>query len=257
MSLRRGLCVVVALLLACAWGERAFAGPPFVTDDPETTDPKHWEIDFGGIYSHTAGSDFGLAPMLEVDYGLVEDVQLHAIFSVANSRDPDGGSAHTGYGDTELGVKYRFVHETDTLPQIGVFPLIEVPTGDPRRGLGNGKVQVFIPIWAQKSFGKKVGEEGDDKEWKTMFGGGFWYNPAGRNYFLFGWELERYINEHLTLGAEVYHATPNDVDTQGHTAFNVGGYFHFDDHNHVLFSAGRDIDGPNTFSSYLAYQLTF
>jgi len=245
-----------ALVLNCLVASFAFAGPPFVTDDPETTDPRHWEIDFGSIYNHSQGSDFAQAPMLEVDYGLVEDVQLHAIFGTALQHDP-GGDTHFGYGDTELGVKYRFFHETDALPQIGVFPLVEVPTGDPRRGLGNGKVQVFVPLWAQKSFGKKVGAEGDDKEWKTMFGGGFWYNPAGRNYFLFGWELERYINEHLTLGAEIYHGTPNDIGAHGHTAFNVGGYFHFDEHNHILFSAGRDIDGPTTFNLYLAYQLTF
>ena len=248
--------MIAGVLLVGAWGGHVFAGPPFVTDDPETTDYKHWEIDFAAIYSHTAGADFAQAPSLEVDYGLIEDVQLHGIFSLASERDP-GGEAHTGFGDMELGVKYRFSHETETIPQVGIFPLIEVPSGDPRKGLGNGKVQIFIPVWAQKSFGKKVGKEEDEKEWKTFFGGGFWYNPAGRNFYLFGWELEKYINEHLTLGAEIYHGTPSDVGEQGHTAFNVGGYFHFDEHNHILFSAGRDIDGPNRFSSYLAYQLTF
>jgi hypothetical protein len=47
------------------------------------------------------------------------------------------------------------------------------------------------------------------------------------------------------------------VDGRGHTAFNVGGYLHLSEHQHILFSAGRDIVGPNRFSSYLGYQLTF
>jgi len=162
-----------------------------------------------------------------------------------------GGSRQYGYGDTELGVKYRFFHETDYLPEIGMFPLVEAPTGDSGRGLGNGQTQVFAPVWLQKSFGK-------DKEWTTFGGGGFWYNPGidHRNFFRFGWELQRDLNKYLTLGGEVYHETQMIGGESGHTAFNLGGYVNFDEHRHVLFSAGRDIDGPNRFSCYLGYQLT-
>jgi hypothetical protein len=240
-----------ALLVLFLWPGRASAGPPFVTDDPDTTDYKHWEIDFFSTYSNTAGGDFAQVPALEVDYGLVPDVQLHAIAPLTYSRAP-GGSAQYGYGDTELGVKYRFFHETDSLPEIGVFPLVEAPTGNSGRGLGNGQTQIFAPLWLQKSFGK-------DKEWTTFGGGGFWYNPGEdhRNFYRFGWELQRDLTEHLTLGAEIYHETPMFGGDHGHTAFNVGGYLNFDEHHHMLFSVGRDIDGPNRFSCYLAYQLTF
>jgi hypothetical protein len=48
-----------------------------------------------------------------------------------------------------------------------------------------------------------------------------------------------------------------DVGDHGHTAFNIGDYLNFDEHNHILFSAGRDIQGPNRFACYVAYQLTF
>lgn len=245
----RLVTALVGLILSGA--VRAWAGPPFVTDDPDPTDYKHWEIDFFSIYSHTAGDDFAQAPALEVDYGVLPDVQLHAIAPGAFNRAPGGGDEY-GYGDTELGVKYRFFHETDKLPEIGVFPLVEVPSGDSGRGLGNGQTQVFVPVWFQKSFGEK-------KEWTTFGGGGFWYNPGidHRNFGRFGWELQRDFNEHLTLGAEIYHETEFLADSGGHTAFNVGGYLNFDDHNHVLISAGRDIQGPNRFSCYLGYQLTF
>jgi hypothetical protein len=246
---RRMMPVLLGVILIGA--VRAWAGPPFVNDDPDTTDYKHWEIDFFSIYSHTAGEDFAQLPALEVDYGLVPDVQLHAIAPLTFDRSP-GGAAQYGYGDTELGVKYRFFHETDLLPEIGVFPLLEVPTGNSGRGLGNGQTQIFAPIWLQKSFGK-------DKEWTTFGGGGFWYNPGEdhRNFFRFGSELQRDLNEHLTLGGEIYHETPMVRGDHGHTAFNLGGYLNFDEHNHVILSAGRDIDGPNCFSCYLGYQLTF
>jgi hypothetical protein len=246
---RRTSRVLVIVLLVLAGS--ASAGPPFVTDDPDPTDYKHWEIDIFSIYAHTAGEDVAQLPALEVDYGVAPDVQLHAIAPLNFDR-VSSGSVQAGYGDTELGVKYRFLHETDLLPEIGVFPLVEVPSGDSGRDLGNGQTQIFAPIWLQKTFGA-------NKEWTTFGGGGFWYNPGPvhQNFGRLGWELQRDVGEHLTLGAEIYHETAFFRDGDGHTAFNLGGYINFDEHNHILFSAGRDIQGPNRFSCYIGYQLTF
>jgi len=251
MTPRRRIPAILLALITLFCSRNAFAGPPFVTDDPDPTDYKHWEIDFFSTYGHTSGTDFAQFPALEVDYGLVPDVQLHAIMPLDYNRSP-GSSAQWGYGDTELGVKYRFFHETATLPEIGVFPLIEVPSGDSGRGLGNGQTQIFAPLWLQKSFGA-------NKEWTTFGGGGYWFNPGRdhKDYGRFGWEVQHDLNEHVTLGAEVYHETPTTVGEHGHTAFNIGGYINFDEVHHILFSAGRDIDGPNRFSCYLAYQLLF
>ena len=71
-------------------------------------------------------------------------------------------AAH-GLGDIELGVKYRFLSETARRPQIGIFPMLEVPSGDPRRGLGNGQVWARLPLWLQKSSGP----------WTTYGGAGY------------------------------------------------------------------------------------
>jgi hypothetical protein len=250
-DLRSRIVAAALASLVLFAGARACAGPPFVTDDPDTTDYKHWEIDFFTIYTHTAGDDFAQLPALELDYGILPDLQLHAIAPGAFNHAPGAGDQY-GYGDTELGVKYRFFHETDKLPEMGLFPLVEVPSGDSGRGLGNGQTQIFVPVWFQKTFGQ-------NKEWTTFGGGGFWYNPGvdHRNYGRFGWELQRDLSERLTLGGEIYHETESLEDAGGHTAFNLGGYLNFDEHNHILFSAGRDIQGPNRFSCYLGYQLTF
>jgi hypothetical protein len=228
---------------------RAWGGPPFVTDDPEPVEFQHWEVYLFSTYAHSQNFDFATAPGVEVNYGVIPEVQLHLIAPAAYAREGDGGSAKYGYGDTELGAKYRFIKETDTLPMVGVFPLLELPTGDERRGLGNGRAQVFLPVWLQKSWGP----------WTTYGGGGFWYNHGGdrRNFWRLGWLGQRDFGEHLTLGTEIYHETPADAGAQGHTAFNAGGFWNFDDHRHLLFSAGRDIDGPNRFSCYLGFQLTF
>ena len=41
------------------------------------------------------------------------------------------------------------------------------------------------------------------------------------------------------------------------TAFNIGTVIDFTEHQHLLFSAGRSIDGPTDFQCYIAWQFTF
>lgn len=260
VTLNKTLTGVVPLFIVLVLAPLALAGPPFVTDDPDPVDYQHWEVYLFSIYSHThihgadpaqIGTDSAQIPAVEVNYGVVPDVQLHIIAPAAYDRVP-GGTSQYGIGDTELGVKYRFFHETDYLPEVGIFPLVDLPTGPASLGLGTGYTHVFIPVWLQKSFG-------EDKKWTTYGGGGFWYNPGddNRNYYRFGWQLQHDLNDHLTLGGEVYHETPLAVGIPGHTAFNLGGYWNFDEHRHLLFSAGRDIDGPLRFACYIGFQLTF
>src|ERR1017187_2736428 len=104
----------------------AWAGPPFVTDDPEPVDYQHWEFYIASAHTKLGGDWSGTAPHIELNYGVVPNVQLHLIAPLAYDVPPDGKS-HYGYGDTELGVKFRFIQETNCLPQVGVFPLLEVP----------------------------------------------------------------------------------------------------------------------------------
>ncbi len=132
-----------ALLLTLLLCHTRASAQQFVTNSPDTTEYKHWEIDLFSTYSHSAGSDSVQFPALELDYGLLPDVQLHAITPLLFDRQPGSGTQF-GYGDTELGVKYRFLHETDTLPEISFFPMVELPTGESSRGLGNGQMQVVI-----------------------------------------------------------------------------------------------------------------
>ena len=85
----------------------------------------------------THDENSGAAPGLEVNYGVLPDVQLHIIMPMAYGQI-SGEALYYGYGDTELGVKHRFINpgKDDWWPQVGVFPLLEVPTGDASKGLG-------------------------------------------------------------------------------------------------------------------------
>ena len=226
----------------------AWAGPPFITDDPETVEYQHGEFYIASQYANNKDGTAGTLPHFEFNYGVVPDVQLHLLIPLAFVH-PDGGPNNYGLGDTEVGVKFRFIHESETTPQIGVFPIVHIPTGDSDQGLGNGHVQTFLPIWAQKSWGP----------WTTYGGGGYWFNPGAENkdFWQLGWLVQREITKTLTLGTEIFYFGKDTDDGRGRTGYNIGGIFNLTENHHILFSAGSDIAGDNRFSAYVGYQWTF
>lgn len=236
----------------------AMAGPPFITDDPEPVDLGHWEVYAFSAGASGHGDTSGLGPSMEVNYGGAPGLQLHIIAGFAYDDQPRG-HLQMGMSDTELGAKLRFINpgEDDWYPQIGIFPLVEVPSGDAKRGLGAGEWQEFLPLWLQKDWGK----------WTTYGGGGYWINPGpgNRDYWFTGWLLQRQLTHDFALGGEIFHQTSSMAGKSGSSGFNIGGVFDFTEHDHLLFSAGRGgllyavdavaVGYPSTY--YLAYQWTF
>ncbi len=245
--LKRFVCLILIAMFMMI-STVSYAGPPFLTDDPETVEFHHWEVYLASQYANNRDGFSGTLPHFEVNYGAAPDLQLHIIAPFAYDH-PNGMPMLYGFGDIELGMKYRFIHETKRRPQIGIFPLIEVPSGDTARGLGSGETQIFLPVWIQKSWGP----------WTTYGGGGFWHNPGAgnRDYWFTGWLIQRKLSDKLTIGTEIFHASSSAVGESDRTGFNIGMIYDFDEGHHLLFSAGDDIHGQNRSSVYLAYQITF
>ncbi len=93
-------------------------------------------------------------------------------------------------------------------------------------------------------------------------GGGYWLNQddrfGDRDYWYTGWLLQRKITDKLTLGGEIFHQTADKMGGKDQTGFNLGGSYDFDEHNHLLFSAGRGLqNATGEHSWYLGYQLTW
>jgi hypothetical protein len=226
----------------------AWAGPPFLTDDPEPVEYHHWEFYVASIMAgdHTGLS--GTAPHVEINFGAFPETQLHAIVPMAFSARKTGASFY-GPGDIESGVKYRIVKESSRMPQIGVFPLVEIPVGNTEKQLGAGNVQIFLPLWLQKSW----------DPWTTY--GGFGYlvdlakNPA--NSWFVGWEAQRDLSKFITVGAEIFDRVVPSSRSDDETGFTIGGIVNFSDNHHFLFSWGRDFTGDVDILLYGAYQITF
>jgi hypothetical protein len=232
---------------------RAVAGPPFRTDDPEPVDYQHFEINLFSQATQTNAGWNGLLPSAEVNYGVLPNLQLHAIVPQGFTA-PDSGRTGFALGDVELGAKYRFITpgDGDWFPQVGVFPIIEVPTGNQKLGFGTGHTQFFLPVWLQKDF----------DPWTVYCGSGYWINPGtgNKNYEFFGVALWRKITDQLSIGVEVFNQTASADGVKDATGFNIGATYDFSANWHLLASAGTGVQNRSTtnqFSYYLALQLTF
>jgi hypothetical protein len=241
----------------------AHAGPPFVTDDPEPVEYRHFEINTAAQATYVRGGHSGALPTVDVNYGPAPDTQVHVGLSAPYAA-ADGQSTAVGYGDTEFGLKYRFVAEDEEgwRPQLAIYPNIDLPSGNAHEALGAGHVRVLLPVWAQKSVG----------DWTTYGGAGYWLNQSGdsRNYWFMGWALLRKFSEEWTLGFELFHqtgdlrtepaASGNGVSSRSSSGFNFGGYYNLDEDDHIMFTFGKGLQNvadTNRFSYYVGYQVVF
>ncbi len=227
--------------------ESAFAGPPFLTDDPEPVPFKHWEAYLFSTLDATPGQTDASGPAFEFNVGALPNLQLHSVIPLSYA-SPDNGPSAYGLGDIELGMKYRFIQETECRPMVGVFPMLEVPTGDAGRGLGNGETWWKLPIWVQKSWGP----------WISYGGGGYVLNPApGQcNYGFGGWLLQRDFGKRLTLGGEIFAQGKSAEEARSYQIINVGGFFKITPNFNLLFSLGHSIAGETHTIGYLGLYWT-
>ncbi len=142
-----------------AFIESGFAGPPFLTDDAEPVPFKHWEVYLFSMVDDEHHQTSANVPALEFNVGALPNLQTHLVIPMAYASPSDGPRAY-GLGDVEFGLEYRFIQEMGDWPQVSVSPLLEIPTGDDERGLGNGEVWGKLPVWLQKSWshGQYTGE---------------------------------------------------------------------------------------------------
>ena len=244
-GVRIGWSVARGALAALILATPALAGPPYVTDDPEPTDLGHWENYTFVSGVHTPGDTAGQAGF-DLNYGAFKDVQLTAVIPL------DYDSRAAGTGNVELAIKYKVLHQSDgTLtPDVSVFPRLFAPLQNSR--FGPDRAQVFLPVWAEKDWGK----------WSLFGGGGYQFNPGAgeKNYWQSGIALSRSIGERWSLGAEIYHDTPETPDGRDYTEINVGTTYKLSDHWTLMGAGGPGVQNARQnglYDFYLALLATY
>ena len=123
-----------------------------MTDDPEPVAYGHYEFYTLSTGTAVRGDTAGLGPAWEFNYGIISNGQIHIILPLAFDA-PAAGPLQYGLGDTELGFKYRFIDEdkNGSRLMVGVYPLIELPSGNESLGLGAGNMRAYLPLWVQRA----------------------------------------------------------------------------------------------------------
>ena len=245
----RIVCAAVAAIAAALLAAPAFAGPPYVTDDPQPTDNGHYEI-----YAFTAGTATkdGTAGQagFDLNYGGAENLQLTMVVPFAYAA-PSAGRTVTGFGDLELAAKYKFLHQEDFGLDVAIFPRLFLPTNS-NPALGRKNASLFVPIFAQKDWG----------DWSVFGGGGCTINPgrSSQDFCQAGVVVARRIVPALQLGLEFYHFTPDQKGGRQSTGIGLGAIYDLTENYHLMASAGPGIqnaDATNRTSWYVALLFTY
>jgi hypothetical protein len=149
-SLRRSL-----LFLAGAGGTiPALAGPPLETDDPDTPDDGHWEVNLATTLEKR-GDLRELTPLLDINYGYGGRIQfkIKPRFVVLDS---SGNSTRTGAGNIQLGVKWRFLDEDTNGIAMSIYPQADLnpPSRSVERGLVSDGSEWFLPLEIARTLGR-------------------------------------------------------------------------------------------------------
>lgn len=222
-----------------------WAGPPFVTDDPEPVDHRRWEVNYAITAAWGHGDVSAGVPSVDINYGAALNLQLHAQPRYSYEKSDE---AHAGFDDTEIGVKYRFINiETaGSTWMVGVYPMYQVATGARALGPDRGKHQVFLPLWLQH----------DSEKWTIYGGWGYRINPGegNKNSIFTGATLLYEISDGVQVGGELFHETPDTLDGKSLNGFNLGGVVRIGRDYNLLFSAGQRSSDQAAHSIYIALQ---
>lgn len=140
-GLRRLRACVAATALATA--ATAFAAHPLLTEDPGTLGTGHVQVELGlaaGTADPATGGNAALfSPQLSIGATPTLDLILQGVWT---RQTQAGVPTLFGGGDVLADVKWRFLESDDVA--WGVRAGLDLPTGDPDSGLGNGAVGAHV-----------------------------------------------------------------------------------------------------------------
>ncbi len=230
------------------------AGPPLVTDDPETPGRFGWEVNLSHNIESTRDEFLMESPLIDINYGPHENDQLKVEFAVL-SVDPADDSNHWGISDLLVGYKYRFIEEEQAGWMASVYPQVSAPTGNERLGLGSGSTELLIPT--------QIGKHFFNEQVFVYAEGGYniVFENSDANSWRYGLAAQWQANEKLELMGEVGgFVFPHDTDPDD-PFFNLGVKYDFTTNAAFIGSAGRSFRdrsaGTPDFMSFLGVQLTW
>ncbi len=243
MSLKSNLFVTILLTVELF----SAGGSPMMTDGTGTPQKGQWEVNLASSGSYHKKNRYYEAPIIDINYGLNETIQLKA--ETAFVFVDDTAQKESGLGNMEIGLKWRF-YEHDGL-SFSTYPqYIFAPV---RKNLKNGVAQdeqaLFLPLEAHKEF--------DD--FGVTFEVGYLGSKGNKSSLESGILFNYALNDKIELLAELHRDAHFDASDET-VALNAGCTYLFYPNTSWLFSIGREIEKsskPKSSLFYIGLQLLF
>lgn len=227
----------------------ADAGPPLITDDPDTPGSNRWEINFAGLLERSARERFLQSPDFDINYGLGDSLQLKIELPWL-LHDTEDAPRESGLGNTQIGVKWRFMDEGRSGVSLSVYPQFEFnnPTSAALRGVVDEGTEFLLPVELERALGP-VTINGEI---------GYSFHQTTPDEVIYGLALDYTPTKKLKLLSEI-HTVAERGPGQGQRVFNLGMARDINDTYTLLASAGRSLAHPEpsqpSLIIYLGLQL--
>jgi hypothetical protein len=245
---RRLIRGALAITWMLALAAPARAGPPYMTDDPEPTDYKHFEIYAFGNGTAARDGTSGESG-LDINYGGAPNLQLTASIPAAYNF-PALGRGVGGLGNIELAAKYRFLTQDEVGVDVAFFPRVFLPSGG--SSVAENHASLLLPLWFEKDWGP----------WSAFGGGGCELNNGrdSQSFCEMGAVVTRQVMPNLQLGLEIFHQTPDTRGGLPMTSIGAGLKYDINDNYHLLGYIGRgiqNVDATDRLNWYASVLFTF
>ena len=208
--------------------EMTVGSPPMQSEDSDTPGAGNWEINIA-MGAEFAGGDREIElPILDVNYGLGDRVQLTYSVPYVSLRE-DGASAH-GLGDSEFGLKYRFYDNEDRGISMALYPQLRVRTPGANEDVSEGATAWALPLILVSEF----------EHFSITANAGLEFSDGERGTFgSFG--AGRRLTDRLAVMAELAGNSLNSSEAR-HVLLNLGFRQKFEHSQSLSASIGRDLD---------------
>jgi hypothetical protein len=245
--------VLACALLLSSSAARATGGPPMITDDPGTPGDGHWEINLAAVSSKAGGISDYQWPLLDLNFGVGERIQLKLEMPRLVQRDGDGAQ-RSGAGNALAGVKWRFHDAGEYSWQTSSYPQVELAaarTGGARGGLANEGSSYLLPFEFAHAY------PGFDVNIEV----GRWFRAGGHtDSWIGGVVLTHEVKKGVELVAELHEDAPlhrAQAQSQVQTVLNLGGRYDLSEHFTLLMSAGRDLRASHAQVAYFGLRMRY
>lgn len=153
------LLVLALGLSAMAWGQQ-----PFLTDDADVTEVRHFHLELLTEHDLLQRSAYPAARQnttrMQLTWGVIDGLELGLdgpLLSIYN--EPGAGIPGAfGFGDLDLQMKYNLRSEkpSSRIPALSLGFYVEVPTGNPATQLGSGIADYWLNTIVQKTTGSRT-----------------------------------------------------------------------------------------------------